>query len=241
MSPELRVPAVTSPLTCWPPPAAAAAAPPSCAAAGPGTVKGPEPPLCSPTAFYPPPSPNWDPKGLRGAGDTQDRAEALLEPAPGAIPLGKDTVSSRALAITRFSIICRCRDSVCGAGGELGTSTHTPGTAVGSRGPPGTLSLPGCQFYPAPSSSPAPHLPGMSSAQPGLGSAAPPAPRRPPSASGSAGRPPPAGSAPWRNSLSTHHRAQDTCQDHILLLDSPGRHGATASPCVTVLAKLLVF
>lgn len=26
---------------------------------------------------------------------------------------GKDTVSSRALAITRFSIICRCRDRVC--------------------------------------------------------------------------------------------------------------------------------
>lgn len=30
-------------------------------------------------------------------------------------PSGKDTVSSRALAITRFSIICRCRDSVCKA------------------------------------------------------------------------------------------------------------------------------
>lgn len=84
---------------------------------------------------------------------------------------------------------------------------------------------------------PSPHLPGMFSAQPGLGSAAPPAPRRPPSASGSAGRPPPAGSAPCRNSLSTRHRAQDTCQDHILLRDPAGGHGATASPCVAVLAR----
>lgn len=80
---------MTSPLTGWPPPAAAAVALPSCAAAGPGTVKGPEPPLCSPTALCPPPSPSWDPKGLRGVGDTQDRTEALLEPALGEIPLAR--------------------------------------------------------------------------------------------------------------------------------------------------------
>lgn len=102
---------------------------------------------------------------------------------------------------------------------------------------PGTLSLPGCWLHPAPSPSPAPHLPGMSSARPGLGSAVPPAPRRPPSASGSAERPPPVVSAPYRNGLSTHRRAQDMCQDPILPCDSPGRHGATASPCVPVLAR----
>lgn len=90
----------------------------------------------SPSSFPPP----RDPKGLRGVGDTQDTAGA----GSWSNPTGKDTVSSRALAITRFSIICRCRDSVCGAAGALGTSTHTPRPPVGSRGPPGTLSLPGC-------------------------------------------------------------------------------------------------
>lgn len=49
---------------------------------------------------------------------------------------GKDTVSSRALAITRFSIICRCRDSVCEAGEALGTPAR--GQQRGRRGAPGT-------------------------------------------------------------------------------------------------------
>lgn len=111
---------------------------------------------------------------------------------------------------------------------------------------PGTLSLPGCRFHPAPSSSPAPHLPGMSFARPGLGSAVPPAPRTLPSASGSAGRPPPAGSAPCRNSLSTHHRAQDTCQNHILLLGPArqawGHHQSLCcNSCHTPCPKPLVF
>lgn len=135
MSPQPRVPAVTPPLTGWPPPAAAAAAPPSCAAAGPGTVKGLEPPACSPTALRPPPSPQLGPQRPAWVGDTQDRAEAAGA-GSWSNPTGKDTVSSRALAITRFSIICRCRDSVCGAGGALGTSTHTPWPPVGSGGYP---------------------------------------------------------------------------------------------------------
>lgn len=86
----------------------------------------------------------------------------------------------------------------------------------------------------------------MSFAQPGLGSAVPPAPRTLPSASGSAGRPPPAGSAPCRNSLSTRHRAQDTCQNHILLLARPRqawghRQSLCGSSCHTPCPKPLVF
>lgn len=41
-------------------------------------------------------------------------------------PAVKDTVSSRALAITRFSIICRCRDSVCKADSVLGMPPQNP-------------------------------------------------------------------------------------------------------------------
>lgn len=222
---------MTSPLTGWPPPAAAAAALPSCAAAGPGTVKGPEPPLCSPTALHPPPSPSWDPKGLRGVGDGQDRAEAL-----GAIPQGRiqsppgpwqsPGSPSSAAAGT--------------ASAEQEGSWEHPPTPHGHQWGAGVPRDPLPAWQPALSGSqllPSPNLPGMFSARPGLGSAAPPAPHRPPSASGSAGRPPPAGSAPCRNSLSTRHRARDMCQDHILLRDPAGRHGATASPCVAVLAR----
>lgn len=74
----------------------------------------------------------------------------------------------------------------------------------------------------------------------------PPAPRTLPSASGSAGRPPPAGSAPCRNSLSTRHRAEDTCQNHILLLARPRqawghRQSLCGSSCHTPCPKPLVF
>lgn len=54
-------------------------------------------------------------------------------------PAVKDTVSSRALAITRFSIICRCRDSVCKADSVLGMPPQNPRPPVcqaWSRGSP---------------------------------------------------------------------------------------------------------
>lgn len=220
---------MTAPLTGWPPPAAAAAALPSCAAAGPGTVKGPEPPPCSPTALCPPPCPSWDPKGMCGVGDTQARVEQSHWEGYSLLPGLGDHQVLHHLPLQGQRL--RSRRAV-------GNITHTPWPPVESGAPPGTLSLPGCRLCPAPS----PHLPGMFSARPGWGSAAPPAPRRPPSASGSAGRPPPAGSAPCRNGLSTRHRAQDTCRGHMLLRDSPGGHGATASPRVAVLvSQTLVF
>lgn len=89
---------------------------------------------------------------------------------------GKDTVSSRALAITRFSIICRCRDRVS-EGKEKIRPTPLP---------PPTQTLPET------------HSPGMSSAWPGWGPDGPSVPRRQPSASDSAERPPPEVSAPWK-------------------------------------------
>lgn len=52
--------------------------------------------------------------GARNRGLQQEARRSCRTPALGSLS-GKDTVSSRALAITRFSIICRCRDSVCQA------------------------------------------------------------------------------------------------------------------------------
>lgn len=70
---------------------------------------------------------------------TWGTAQAVPEPGAAAGPPQsslpwKDTVSSRALAITRFSIICRCRDSVCEAGGVLGTLDQSYGHQCGRHG-----------------------------------------------------------------------------------------------------------
>lgn len=91
----------------------------------------------------------------------------------------KGAVSSRALAITRFSIICRCRERVWA--GKEGVRP-TPPTARAD----------------APQALCSPHSLGTSSAWPGWGLAGPFGPHTQPSASDSAGRPPPVASALWK-------------------------------------------
>lgn len=162
--------------------------------------------------------PQRDTKGL--VGSPQDR-ERLLS-----IPTGKDTVSSRALAITRFSIICRCRDSVCGAGGELGTSTTPHGHQWGAGVPRDQLSAPsqlptcqGCLLHSLAWVQPChPRLVRclqLLVLQGGLlqrGQL-------------------PVGTA---SALATGHRTR--ARTTSCSLPAPGRHGAIASPCVAVLA-----